>query len=63
MVFLFDPSDYVDIAVGNHDGLGVVWQILEVVELLDLVGLVFEVEQVTVGLLDGEDWHFLDFLE
>lgn len=63
-VFLLDPSNDVDVSIGDDDGLGVIWQVVQSVELLDLVVLAFEIEEEAVRLLDGEDWDFFDiFLE
>ena len=36
VLFFFDAADDVDIAVGDDDCFGVVGQVIEVVELLDL---------------------------
>lgn len=41
---LFYASDYVDISIGNNDSFGIIWQIIEIVELLDLVRLILKVK-------------------
>ena len=37
LVFFTNTTDDVDVSVGNDDCFGVVWQVVEVVELLNLV--------------------------
>jgi len=61
-IFLLYPSDDVDVAVGDDDGFGVVGQVIQVVELLDLVGFVLHVEEIAVVLFDGEDGDLLHLL-
>ena len=57
---LLDASDYMNVSVGNDDSLGIVRQVVKVIELLYLVGFVLEVEEVAVGLFDREDRDFFD---
>lgn len=56
-LFLY-AADYVNVSVGNDDRLGIVGQVVQVVELLYLIGFVLEVEQVAVGFLNREDRDF-----
>lgn len=58
--FLFEPSDYVNVTVRNDNGFWVVRQIVEIIEFLDLIRLIFKIEQIAVSLLDWEDRDFLD---
>jgi len=48
-----------DISIWNYNGLRVVWEIVKVVELLNLIRFVFEVEQIAVSLLYREYRHLL----
>ena len=54
LFLLFDTSNNVDISIRNYDGFWVVRKIVQIIELLDLIGLVFEVKEVAVSFLDGE---------
>lgn len=62
LFLLLDASDDMDVAVWNYDCFWVVRKIVQVAELLNLVGFVLEVEEVAVSLLDGEDGDFLDLV-
>ena len=49
-----------DVSIGDDDSFGVVREIVQVIELLYFVGLVFEIKQVAVCLLNGENGDFFN---
>lgn len=59
-LLLLYPSNYVDVPVRYHYSLRIVRKVVEIVKLLNLVRLVFEVKEVAVGLFDGEYRNLFD---
>ena len=53
---IFGPANNVDVAVGDYYGLGVVGEVFELLEFLDLIVLVLDVVQETVVLFYWEYW-------
>jgi hypothetical protein len=61
-VFLLNTTDNMDISVGNYYCLWIVGKVLEVVELLDFIGFIFDVEEIAMCFFDRENGNLLDFL-
>jgi len=51
-----------DVTVGYNYCFWVIGKVLEIVELLNLIGFIFDIKEIAVGFFDREDWNLFDFL-
>lgn len=59
LLFL-DSSDDVDVSVRNYNCFWIVWQVIEIAKLLNLIGLIFYIEKITMSLFDRKNRNLLN---
>lgn len=59
LLFL-DSSDDVDVSVRNYNCFWIVWQVIEITKLLNLIGLIFYIEKITMSLFDRKNRNLLN---
>ena len=59
-IFLLDSTDYVNISVWNDNRFRIIWQMIQIIKLLNLVRFVFYIEQITMVLFDRKNWDLFD---